>query len=413
MPLGPHPGTAPLYQCGDCSSAAIPLPFSFCFYGKNYDTVYINAKGSISFQNPVFNFTNVGLPQGRDTLTLDAFLADVYDSLTPGEIYYKISPTHLIVQWNTVGYQTFDCDLYDNFQVIITNGADSILPAGNNVSYCYWLMKWATGDSSGGSGGFFGVPAKVGTSEGDGVHFAQFGAFDYHGYTYYGPFDTNSELYWIDDKSFTFNTCVTGNIIPPVLVNSDSCYVDTICAGDTLVFGTTFLCPQQGQTATITESAPGLSVVTTDTISGNSLYHITTQVVPVLADTGTYKITVTATDNSVPPLTNYKKYRIIVKNCDTAKKDTGSGINRISSNNNFSIYPNPNKGIFTVSMIKSLAGITGIEIDNLLGEAVYTNTSAMNYTPLTIDLSSQPKGVYFIKIFSGGAMMGVNKVVIQ
>ncbi len=408
--LGPHPGTPPLYQCGDCSSTSVPLPFSFCFYGKNYDTVYINAKGSISFHKPVYNFTNVGLPQGKDTLTLDAFLADVYDSLTPGEIYYKISPTNLIVQWNTVGYQTFDCDLYDNFQVIITNGTDPILSTGNNVSYCYWLMKWATGDSSGGSGGFFGVPAKVGVSKGDGIHFAQFGTFNYHGYTYYGPYDTLSELYWIDNKSFTFNTCVSGNNIPPVIVNSDSCSIDTVCAGDTLSFGTTFLCSELGQKAVLTVSSPGMSGLTSDTVSANSLYHTTIQVVAKLADTGTHTVTVTATDNSAPPLTNSSQYTVIIKNCDTTK---AAGINKVvTGNSSFSIFPNPNKGKFTIQITNHELQITDAEVFNLLGEQVY----AQLLTPrssLQIDLSSQYRGIYFIKLFSENTMIGVQKVVVQ
>jgi len=161
LTAGPHPGQSPLYQCGECSSQAIPLPFSFCFYGKSYDTVYINNKGTISFHEPVYNFPSNGFPAGPDTMVLAPLWADVYDSLTPGEVYYKITRHHLIVQWNTVGYQTFDCDLYDNFQVIMTDGSDTVLPAGNNVSFCYWLMKWESGDSSGGSGGFFGVPAMV------------------------------------------------------------------------------------------------------------------------------------------------------------------------------------------------------------------------------------------------------------
>jgi hypothetical protein len=118
MQLGTDTGGAPDYRCNNCSSAAIAMPFNFCFYGKNYDTVYINNKGSITFGSPVFNFSSTGLPAGADTLALNVFYADVDDSATPGYIYYKVTPTHLIVQWNTVGYNTFDCDLYDNFQIM-------------------------------------------------------------------------------------------------------------------------------------------------------------------------------------------------------------------------------------------------------------------------------------------------------
>ena len=40
-------GTAPDYRNDDGSTLAKSLPFNFCFYGTNYNTVYINNNGNI------------------------------------------------------------------------------------------------------------------------------------------------------------------------------------------------------------------------------------------------------------------------------------------------------------------------------------------------------------------------------
>jgi hypothetical protein len=409
MVIGTDTGGPPNYRCNNCSSSPIALPFSFCFYGKGYDTVYINNKGSISFGHPDYTYSSKGLPAGPDTMFLGAFLADIDDRNWPSDIYYKITPTHMIVQWNTVGYNTFDDDYYDNFQVLITNGTDSVLPPGNNVSYCYWLMKWASGDSSGGSGGYEGIPAYVGVNKGDGVHYAQFGAFDYPFYTYYGPWDTNSDVWWLDNKSFTFNTCVTGNNIPPVIINNDSCKFDTICAGDTVTIGCAFLCPQQGQTAKISVSAPGLTGLTTDTSSANSIYYVSNKIVAPLNDTGTYILTITATDNGSPPLTNAKLFTITIKNCDSSLS-----VQKLANQKPpISLYPDPNNGMFTLQAKSEELIDKSIEVFNVLGEKVYSQFNIPNST-FKINLSAQPSGVYLYRVTDGnGNLAGDGKFVIQ
>ena len=409
MPLGSDTGGAPLYRCNNCSSAPIKLPFSFCFYGKSYDTVYINNKGSLSFIHPDFTFSSEGLPAGVDTLMLAAFWADINDRAAPvSHIYYKITPTHMIVQWSNAGYSTFDNDLYDDIQITITNGSDSILTPGNNVSYCYWLMRWASADSSGGSGGFGGLPAVVGVNKGDNIHYAQFGTFNLPGYTYYGPFDTTNELYSLNNNSFIFNTCVTGNNIPPVIENPDLCDTVTMCAGDTFSFPTKFICPQRGQKATLIASSPGLSGLTSDTSSAHSTYTISTKLIAVLKDTGTHLINITATDNSSPPLTNNFPFTVFIKNCN----DTTTGIHEISEFNSANIYPNPNTGKFTIQSA-SVKGRSIVEINNLLGEKVYSRTIPNGTQFFNIDMSSQVKGIYFIKLYNENTLIDVKKVVIQ
>jgi len=71
----------------------------------------------------------------------------------------------------------------------------------------------------------------------------------------------------------------------------------------------------------------------------------------------------------------------------------------ITSNNSFEFYPNPTKGEFTIQ-IASTTTMANIEIYNLVGVKIYD--AALNNTCLnTIDISTQPPGVYFIKLRSG------------
>jgi len=404
MTLGTDVGTSPDYRCNDCSSQMINLPFNFCFYGKNYNSVYISNKGSISFVKPVYKFSNNGLPFQTDTMMLAAFWADIDDLQAPiSFIYYKITATHMIVRWSYAGYNTPDDDNFDDFQITITNGSDSALPQGNNVSYCYLTMQWACAN-----GNFGGTPATIGVTKGDSVHYAQFGAYCLPGKTFVGPFDTNSGLYWIEEKSFTFNTCVTGSIIPPVILRTDTCTTFDACVGDTLSFAASFLCSQKGQTATLTESSSGLSNITTNTSNAYSIYSLSNKVIASLSDSGIHTITVTATDNSSPPLTDSLKFIInVTKHC----VDT-TGINEITNNNNFTIYPNPSSGSFTIQTNNaSIFQNSEIKVYDLPGRLIYSKK--LNNNKTEIDLSNQSKGIYFVKLLNENILLGVNKVITQ
>lgn len=414
MSLGLDTGGAPNYRCNDCSGLPIKLPFTFCFYGKNYDTVYVNNKGNLTFTNPDFTFSNAGLPIANIPM-LAPFYADIddrpFNAATAGSdaaaIYYKTTATHLIVQWNLAGYSALDDDLYNDFQVTLTNGSDTILPSGNNVAFCYGLMQWASGDSSGGSGGFNGVPATIGVNKGDGINYAEFGAFDFPGYSYLGPLDTAGQLYWLNNKSLIFNTCISGNTIPPVIINPNLCDTMSICAGDTASFSYSFLCSQIGQTAAISVTSPGLSGITTNTSVSNSIYSSTSQLIASVKDTGAHLITVQATDNNTPALINNITLKLLIKSCDSTL-----GINEIKTNNNFSVYPNPGDGKYTIKVYNSnMYDNATFKVFDMLGNNIYSGVLTGNKTEL--DISSQPKGIYFIKLFSKEGFIDVEKLVVQ
>ncbi|MBI3500659.1 MAG: T9SS type A sorting domain-containing protein [Bacteroidetes bacterium] len=70
------------------------------------------------------------------------------------------------------------------------------------------------------------------------------------------------------------------------------------------------------------------------------------------------------------------------------------------ANNSVYVSPNPSTGIFQIQMdnVKWLManGNTSINIYNLLGEKIFTST--INHQTSTIDISNEPKGIYFYKI---------------
>ncbi|HTA26771.1 MAG TPA: T9SS type A sorting domain-containing protein [Bacteroidia bacterium] len=83
--------------------------------------------------------------------------------------------------------------------------------------------------------------------------------------------------------------------------------------------------------------------------------------------------------------------------------------------NNLSVFPNPSSGIFTISFVGAQNFVPAtIEIYNVLGEKVFSS----NYSPSTnrysLNLSSQPNGIYFYRVLNtDGSLMGEGKVVIE
>lgn len=123
---------------------------------------------------------------GNDTIMIAPFWADV-DTRAGGAVYYSLSPTHLIVKWEAVGYYSQHIDKTNTFQLIITDGTDPILPANSTIALCYGDMQWTTGDASGGIGGLGGIPATAGINKGNGIDYFQLGRFDATSSMYDGP----------------------------------------------------------------------------------------------------------------------------------------------------------------------------------------------------------------------------------
>ncbi|HET6990195.1 MAG TPA: nidogen-like domain-containing protein, partial [Bacteroidia bacterium] len=294
------PGIAPDYRNDDWTTNPITLPFNFCLYGTTWNSVYINNNGNVSFGAPYSTFTATGFPNNTFVMVAP-FWGDVDTrNLASGLVYFKVTPTYMIVQWDSVGYYGIHADKRNTFQLIITDANDPIVPGGN-VSFCYKDMQWTTGDASGGVNGFNGSDAVVGANEGNGTDYIQFGEFNQPGGTYNGPAGLHSGIDWLDNKSFIFDACANNNNVPPTPSGITICDTLHVCIGDTLPLNVTFFSPEVGQNTVITIDTTGTTgyVIISNT-PGNTA-TLNSYFAGTASNVGYNNITITATDNGSPP----------------------------------------------------------------------------------------------------------------
>ncbi|MEL7339479.1 MAG: nidogen-like domain-containing protein [Bacteroidota bacterium] len=176
-------------KCDDCSEQ-IKLPFRFDFYGEEYQTVYLNANGNLTFGEASSEYT----PSDFCLLgpkMIAPFYADV-DLNQCGEIIYYVDEHSLIVTWLNVCHYLANgtpTGLQNTFQLILTDGhythiRTHALPQRASVLFNYRDMQWTTGHSSGGVEGLGGQPATVGVNQGDGLKCFAYGTFDHEGSDY-------------------------------------------------------------------------------------------------------------------------------------------------------------------------------------------------------------------------------------
>jgi hypothetical protein len=80
------------------------------------------------------------------------------------------------------------------------------------------------------------------------------------------------------------------------------------------------------------------------------------------------------------------------------------------NNLSFNVYPNPSYGKFYLIIDKIEKGI--IEFFNILGDKIYETNIDSKTSKYEIDLSNQPKGIYFVKIISEQEII-IKKIIIQ
>ena len=82
-----------------------------------------------------------------------------------------------------------------------------------------------------------------------------------------------------------------------------------------------------------------------------------------------------------------------------------------ASNTSVVLYPNPNTGIFYLTVGNKVSDYT-VEVTNITGRIVYKKTFENNLTK-EINMNSQSNGVYFVKIkFSDNSVVN-KKIIIQ
>ncbi|MCC7232751.1 MAG: T9SS type A sorting domain-containing protein [Bacteroidia bacterium] len=294
------PGVPPLYRNDDWSTDTIHLLSPFCFYGTYYHDLFINNNGNVSFGSAYATFTPDSFPNSNFVM-IAPFWSDVdtRDSLS-GVVHYQLTNSHLVVQWEEVGYYMNHSDLRNTYQLILSDGLDPILPQGYNVSFCYKDMQWTTGDASLGVGGFGGSPATVGANQGNGINFIQMGRFDTSGTGYDGPFGGFDGVDFLDNQSFIFNTCISSFNVAPILSSVTACDTVDICIGDTYVFTASFLSPEQGEITTPSVNLNGMTGASIDSLNPGNVAFIQVTVTGSVSNQGYHTIDLTGTDNGSP-----------------------------------------------------------------------------------------------------------------
>jgi len=91
-----------------------------------------------------------------------------------------------------------------------------------------------------------------------------------------------------------------------------------------------------------------------------------------------------------------------------------TGVENIEAGSGISVFPNPNNGEFTIRSSVD-GGSSLVEIYNTLGEKVYTTTlTTTQGGDNTINISSQPNGIYFYRITGeNGSLIGDGKIILQ
>ncbi len=395
--------TFALPQCDDCSSAnVVLLPFTFNFYGTNETSLWINNNGNISFSQPFFSFISDSFPNATFDV-IAPFWADVSTVLAgSGRVYYKVTPTAIIIRWDSVDCFTSNIDRLNSFQIILTNGSDPLLPANNNIEFCYGEMQWTASDASNGINGFGGSPATVGVNKGDGIHYFQIGQFDSAGTTFFNQTAINNEVGWLANKSFPFNVSSSTNT-PPINVNT-TCDTISACIGDTTNVSELFLSAESNQTTTVNVNLYGLpGAVVLPLISGNPV-NAQVQIINSLINQGCWDITFTAIDNGIPADTTVIDRIVCISNCGSV------GIKAINDDmaNSISIAPNPFSTQTTISFSTEQKN-TKLKVTNVLGEEVFQSTiSSKQYT---LDMTGVAKGIYFVRITTAGSASSPTDVV--
>lgn len=93
------------------------------------------------------------------------------------------------------------------------------------------------------------------------------------------------------------------------------------------------------------------------------------------------------------PLTGQRNVFVAKYTCNN-----NIAVNELSNEENISVYPNPSSGIFTINL-QNKTSDTKICVYDVLGNCVLNKVYGKDASP-KINLSNQPKGIYFLEIVS-------------
>jgi hypothetical protein len=155
----------------DGSGPLTRLGFRANLFGKFRSEAYVNNNGNITFDNRLSTYTPFGLTSTRREI-IAAFFADV-DTRGEGSKMVTYGQDTIDgrrafgANYIDVGYYATHDDKQNRFQIVLIDRSD-VGEGDFDIEFNYERIAWETGDASGGTGGFGGVPATVGWSNGTG-----------------------------------------------------------------------------------------------------------------------------------------------------------------------------------------------------------------------------------------------------
>lgn len=156
----------------DGSVGPVAVGFDLNFFGVEYNQVYVNNNGNITFDEPLSTFTPFPLTT-TSTKIIAPYFADV-DTRVGNITRYG---TGMVgdrpafgVTWLNVGYFAGQINKLNTFQLILIDRSD-IEPGAFDIEFNYEKVQWETGQASGGVDGLGGFPVRVGYANGGAATF--------------------------------------------------------------------------------------------------------------------------------------------------------------------------------------------------------------------------------------------------
>jgi len=137
----------------DGSTGLVNVGFMLNFFGSNYDKLFVNNNGNVTFRETLGTYVPFGL-QTNIYPIIAPFFADVDTRGTgSGLVQYGQGTVNGLqafgVNWINVGYYQNGVDRLNSFQLILTNRSD--ISAGDfDIQFNYDQIKWELGTASNG-----------------------------------------------------------------------------------------------------------------------------------------------------------------------------------------------------------------------------------------------------------------------
>lgn len=162
-----------LLKTDDGSSGEEPIGFTLDFYGVEYDSLWVNNNGNVTFDGFMSNYDPFAVAATTRVL-IAPFFADVdtrpegSGPVTYGATTY-LGRNAFCANWIDVGYYNADpVDKLNSFQLLLVERAD-VAPGDFDIVFNYDQIDWEAGNASDGVGGLGGPnTATVGYAGGTG-----------------------------------------------------------------------------------------------------------------------------------------------------------------------------------------------------------------------------------------------------